>query len=276
MMRKDSVKNFKIGSDPELFLFSQEKNKFIPVCGLVGGTKEVPIPINQENDGYSLQEDNVALEYTIPAAASKKEWLDSMNFVKNYITEVVLKPKGLVPRYVASARFEENDLKSEAAQHMGCSSSYNAWTYEQHHVDRSDFTLRTTGTHVHIGYDNPNSDTNIELIRAMDIFLGVPSVLLDPDTERRRMYGKAGDYRFKAYGVEYRCLSGYFIKDDDILSWVYDNTLAAIEFVNSGGIITNADEIVKCINECDKGLALEIIEDYKIKVLNYENKGVIR
>lgn len=275
MMRKDSVKNFKIGSDPELFLFSEKHNKFVPVCGLVGGTKDKPIPINQENDGYSLQEDNVALEFTIPAAASRKEWLDSMNFVKDYVTNAVLKNLGLVPRYVASARFLEEDLKSEAAQHMGCSSSYNAWTYEQHQVDRSDYTLRTSGTHVHIGYDDPNSDTNIDLIRAMDLFLGVGSVLLDPDTERRKMYGKAGDYRFKPYGVEYRCLSGYFIKDDQILSWVYDNTLAAIEFVNSGGIITNPDDIIKCINNCDKKLALEIIEDYKINVLNYEKQKYI-
>ena len=34
----------------------------------------------------------------------------------------------------------------------------------------------------------------------MDLFLGVPSILIDPDTERRKMYGKAGDYRLKEYG----------------------------------------------------------------------------
>lgn len=274
MMCKDLVKNFKVGSDPELFLFSEKKNKFVPVCGLVGGTKDKPIPINQENDGFSLQEDNVALEYTIPPASSLKEWLGNMNFVKNYVKDVVLKPLDLVPAYVASARFHEEDLNSEAAQHMGCSSSFNAWTFEQHQVDRSDYTLRTSGLHVHIGYDNPEAEINIELIRAMDLFLGVPSVLIDPDTERRKMYGKAGDYRFKAYGVEYRCLSGYFGRDDEHLAWVYNNTLAAIEFFNSGGIITNPDDIIKCINDCDKGLANEIIEDYKIGVMNYDKVKV--
>ncbi len=32
------------------------------------------------------------------------------------------------------------------------------------------------------------------------MILGLQSVLLDPDTRRRRMYGKAGAFRFKKYG----------------------------------------------------------------------------
>jgi len=206
------INNAKIGTDPELFLYSPLYGKYVPVCGLVGGTKEKPIPINEENIGYSLQEDNVALEFTIPPATTKTEFINSINFVKNYITETVLKPLELIPHYVASARFNEDDLSNPAAQHMGCSKSYDAWSFEEHQVDRSDYTLRTTGMHIHVGYDNPNDQTSIDIIRAMDLFLGVPSVLIDPDNERRKMYGKAGDFRMKKYGVEYRVLSSYFIQ----------------------------------------------------------------
>ena len=267
---KKVIKNAVLGTDPELFLYSEDYFKFVPVCGLVGGTKDEPIPINLENDGFTLQEDNVALEFTIPPASTKNEWIDSINFVKNYITETVLTPKGLVPRYVGSARFEPSDLDNPAAQHMGCSSSYDAWTFEQHYVDRDDYTLRTTGMHIHVGYKDPDVDVSIDLIRAMDLFLGVPSVFMDPDTERRKMYGKAGDYRLKGYGVEYRVLSGYFLGSNELLSWLWDATQKAIDFVNAGGIITNPEDIIKAINNCDKELAKEILEDYNIKIFNYE------
>ena len=263
-----TINNATIGTDPELFLFSPLYNKYVPVCGLVGGTKEEPIPINEENKAYSLQEDNVALEFTIPPAKSKSEFINSINFVKNYITETVLKPMELVPHYVASARFNDTDLDNPAAQHMGCSASYDAWSFEEHRVDRSDYTLRTTGMHIHVGYDNPNDKASIDIIRAMDLFLGVPSVLIDPDTERRKMYGKAGDFRMKKYGVEYRVLSSYFIQNDELIGWVYDQTQAAINFVNQGGIITNPSDIIDAINMCNHNLANEIIEDYNLNITN--------
>lgn len=263
-----TINNATIGTDPELFLFSPLYNKYVPVCGLVGGTKEEPIPINEENKAYSLQEDNVALEFTIPPAKSKSEFINSINFVKNYITETVLKPMELVPHYIASARFNDTDLDNPAAQHMGCSASYDAWSFEEHRVDRSDYTLRTTGMHIHVGYDKPNDKASIDIIRAMDLFLGVPSVLIDPDTERRKMYGKAGDFRMKKYGVEYRVLSSYFIQNDELIGWVYDQTQAAIDFVNQGGIITNPSDIIDAINMCNHNLANEIIEDYNLNITN--------
>ena len=269
-MSKNKVTNVKIGSDPEIFLFSESKNKFVPVCGLVGGTKDEPIPVT--DDGFSLQEDNVMLEYTIAPSKTREEWVNNINFAKEYIKETVLKPLGLVPKYQAAAFFEFEDLDNEAAQTFGCSPDYNAWTLEQNEVKSDNPLKRTAGKHVHIGYDNPDLDVNIDLIKAMDLFLGVPSVLLDPDTERRKVYGKAGAYRFKKYGVEYRVLSAYFQKNDELIGWVYDNTMAAIEFVNMGGIITNDQEIQDCINNCDKALALEIIEDYKINMIEIKSK----
>jgi hypothetical protein len=271
MSKKNKITNFLIGTDPEFFLYSEEKNKYIPVCGLVGGTKDNPLPIATENKGFSLQEDNVCVEFTIPPVNNIEDWVNNINFVKNYVNETILKPKNLLPMYYASARFELEDLQSKQAQTMGCDVSYNAWSFEPHKVDRSDKTLRTAGFHIHVGYDRPDMDVSVDLIRAMDLFIGVPSVLLDPDTERRKMYGKAGDYRIKPYGTEYRPLSAYFLSDDELLRWVYNSTLKAIEFVNFNGIITNPDDIINCINNSDKNLAMSIMEDYNIEVLNFIN-----
>lgn len=69
--------------------------------------------------------------------------------------------------------------------------------------------------------------------------------------------------------MEYRTLSGYFLLNDDILKWVYQNTMLAINFVNNNGIINDSQGIIDCINNCDKEKALQIIEKYKINILNY-------
>lgn len=271
-MKKELIKNFTLGSDPEMFLYSEKLSKFVPVCGLVGGNKDLGIPINEHEPQFTILEDNVALEATMPPAISKEKWLTNFKFVKDYCFETILKPLDLIPMYVGAARFELADLDSPEAQYMGCSTSYSAWNNDSHIVNRDDLTLRTAGMHVHVGYDNNSPEVSIQLIKAMDLFLGVPSVLLDPDTERRIMYGKAGDHRLKPkYGVEYRVLSSYFMSTDELLGWVYDNAVKSIEFVNYGGIITNPEEIIKCINTCDKKMAKEIIEDYKINVLEYAN-----
>lgn len=129
--------------------------------------------------------------------------------------------------------------------------------------------------HIHVGYDKPNDLTNLELSKAMDLFLAIPSVILDLDVERRALYGKAGAMRMKPFGMEMRTLSNFWIFNDKLIDWVYENTLAAIDFVNIGGIITNPEEIVECINTCNKEMALEIIEDYKIKMPVLQNNTMI-
>lgn len=259
------IKGLTIGADPEMFLYSETEEKFVPVCGLVGGTKKEPIPVTKE--GHSLQEDNVMVEYTIPPCATRREFIDNIMFMRNYIDDTILKPKGLVSKCIASATFNAEDLKSDQALEFGCQPDFNAYTYEPNVVNRENILLRTSGGHIHIGYDKPSFIKSIEIVKALDLYLGLPSLMLDTDTERRKMYGKAGDYRLKEYGVEYRTLSGYFLLNDDLLKWVYENTMKAIEFVNMGGIITNPEEIINCINTCNKQAALEIIEDYKINVL---------
>jgi len=267
-MQENKISNVTIGTDPEFFIFSEETGKFVPVCGLVGGTKDAPIPITDK--GHAIQEDNVMVEYCIPPASNVEAFIEDINFVKNYIKDTILTPKGLVPKYIGSAIFDFDALQTEQAQEFGCSPDYNAWTYGENKVSRDNMLLRTAGGHIHVGYDNPNADVSIDLVRAMDLFLGVPSIILDTDDQRRIMYGKAGAYRLKKYGVEYRVLSAFFQENDVLIKWVFEQTLKAIEFVNNGGIITNEDEIIACINNSNKELAYEILDDYNIEILQLE------
>lgn len=86
--------------------------------------------------------------------------------------------------------------------------------------------------HIHIGYKDPVAPLNIIIVKFFDLFLGVPSVLIEPKNERRQVYGNAGSFRHCRYGVEARVLSGYFLGNDELLKWVFNNTLLAIKEAN--------------------------------------------
>lgn len=122
--------------------------------------------------------------------------------------------------------------------------------------------------HIHVGYDDNNIETSLNIIKAMDLFLGVPSIVLDDDTDRRKMYGKAGCFRIKPYGVEYRTLSNFWIASEELTNWVFEQTLKAIDFVNSGFDFDDdlSKNIQDCINNQDIELSKKIIEDLKINI----------
>ena len=134
--------------------------------------------------------------------------------------------------------------------------NYNAWTKKVNpRPCATNHKLRSAGGHVHVGIKGIN---RYQLIRAMDLFLGVPSLFMDKDTRRRELYGKAGAFRPKPYGAEYRTLSNFWIWDKRLIEWVYHQTSRAIDFVKSGKKLTAEDGklIQRCINTGDKALPL--------------------
>ena len=83
---------------------------------------------------------------------------------------------------------------------------------------------------------------------------------------RRNLYGKAGAFRFKPYGCEMRCLSSFWIKDEKMISWVYDQVHAMINWLNEGNEVIDelAKKIVECVNTQNVDLAHEIINEHKL------------
>jgi hypothetical protein len=257
------VKNHKVGSDPELFLMHD--NQIIPAIGAVGGTKVDPKPLREP--GYFVQEDNVAVEFNIPPASNKKEWQSSILKGIELVKELLPPEQKLIAR--PSYIFTEDMLRHPQAQIFGCDPDYCAWTKEINKMpEASDNCLRVCGGHVLVGYDDPNQETNIELIKAMDLYLGVPSVLLDGDLARRTMYGKAGAFRHKSFGVEYRTLSSFWLASPEYIDWVYDGVQKAVEFVNSTTVlpINISTKIVKAINENNIGIAAVLVDKYNITI----------
>ena len=101
------------------------------------------------------------------------------------------------------------------------------------------------------------------IIQRCDLFLGVPSVLMDEGELRKQLYGKAGAFRPKPYGVEYRTLSNFWVFDPKLVGWVHDQV---------GRALTEAPEIdgeaiQACINNNDKQLAKSLISTYNLEVV---------
>jgi len=162
--------------------------------------------------------------------------------------------RSILPDYeidtASAVSFPEEELNTPEAQLFGCEPDYNAWTKKINPKPvTEDENLRSAGGHIHVGSDVAKRDA-IAVIRAMDLFLGVPSVAMDKGTLRRKLYGKAGSFRPKPYGAEYRTLSNFWIFSDELIQWAYDGTQAALNFVENGGIIRDDDAflIQRCIN----------------------------
>lgn len=118
--------------------------------------------------------------------------------------------------------------------------------------------------HIHLGYQNPDVETSLLLIKYLDAYLGVPSVLLDGDTNRRSLYGKAGAFRLCDYGLEYRTLSSYFLRTKTTLTFVWDGIQRAINAFEHGYILPPADNIQDAINNSNINEARKLIEDYNL------------
>lgn len=264
-------KDVLIGSDPELFIYDQNKSQVISSIGLIPGEKGNAFKPEGYAPGYGLQIDNILGEFNIPPTNVKEEFINSILTMKQYIIDFV---KRINPNYTilckASELINPDQLQSEEAKLFGCSPDFNVWTLSQNPRPQGDITnLRTTGCHIHIGYDSPTVEKSIALVQVLDLFLGIPSLFIDKDVRRRSLYGKAGSFRFTTYGVEYRVLSGYFINHPILIEWMFNNTMAAIEFLqddNNLRVLTPQLETI--INTNDLNQAYQYIQNYNINIPN--------
>jgi hypothetical protein len=257
----------KLGCDPELFM-ADITGKLRASCGLIGGSKMHPLPL-PIGDGYAVQEDNVAIEFNTPPASSAKEFVASVKKAMTFLGDVVREQHGFTIVNVSAASFPKDELEHPAAQEFGCDPDFNAWTMRKNPRPKADdASLRSCGGHVHVGF-KPGALDGPKLIRAMDLYLGVPSVLMDKGELRKQLYGKAGAFRKKSYGMEYRTLSNFWVFDDRLTQWVWENTERAVQAVDSQFAIDDyRDSILDAINNNNKDAARFLAQECKLEVLN--------
>lgn len=239
----------KVGADPELFVL--DKGALKSAHGLIPGTKETPYPVKKG----AIQVDGMALEFNIDPANSVKEFVENINEVMGQLVDHM--PKGLELAVIPTAEFGSEYISKQPliAKELGCSADYNAYTGKENPKPNVDAPFRTASGHVHIGWTaNAGGDehfqTCCDLTKILDLYLGVPSVLKDSDTKRRELYGQAGAFRPKDYGMEYRVLSNFWLKSKQDMEWVYGQVAKAIESYLKGFRVEGT-EVQAIINNSD-------------------------
>lgn len=275
------ISNITIGSDPELFLINKKTNKIVSSIGIIPGVKGEAWRSEDMPEGFGLQIDNILAEFNVPPVRivdSSDIFIDNMNYMKNYIRKYIQKINPDLDIYcAASAYVDEDQLQSDEAKLFGCSPDYNVYTESQNPApDVPKDGLRSAGMHIHIGYNNPNVRTSLDIVRAMDAVLGLASVIIDKDNKRRQLYGKAGAFRLCDYGVEYRVLSSLFLSSDKLLEIVWNGTREALAMAMSGNF-PDPMLVMETINSGDAATATEILKNLRInpsllkQIINYNN-----
>jgi hypothetical protein len=90
---------------------------------------------------------------------------------------------------------------------------------------------------------------------------------MDDGEMRKQLYGKAGAFRAKPYGVEYRTLSNFWIFNDNLIRWVWNNTQRALDSVGVVDVSAEQERILRSINNSDKKLAKKLVKEYDLEVL---------
>ena len=265
---------FVLGSDPEAFLRDKEGN-VVSAIGVLPGTKENPFG----TPNGSIQVDNILAEFNSRPAYSLQEFISNHKLIIGDL-EDVLKPMDLRLDFMASYLADEALLSDPQSRVAGCDPDYSAWLLcEQEKADYSSVNTRAAGGHLHISFSQADDDdteltTRIKFVRALDLVLGVPSVIHDRDTERRKYYGRAGSFRPKLLsmndpynGVEYRTLSNFWLKSEKLMAFIYKG----VELVHdnleelSGIAHSFKDDIIDIIDTGDYNRAVDLSDKLGIK-----------
>jgi hypothetical protein len=179
---------------------------------------------------------------------------------------------------------EEMDSLSASSKRFGCSPSHNAYAEDGNSkitVNPLVYRTRAAGGHIHLG---PNPADTLEtqrkikdaldnhkiIVPILDLIVGNTCVLVDrnpSNIERRKVYGKAGEYRTPKYGLEYRTLSNFWLTSYPLFGMAFGLARLAVnivandteDFSYSKALLEKVRmrDVVKAINENDFDLALK-------------------
>lgn len=238
--------NIKIGADPEVFLMNNDTGKLISAAGLFPGTKEEPFKV----DCGAIQVDGMAAEYNINPALTEGEFIYNNLRVLQGLRDEIKKHNPLLNFSFVFSPVADFGAELIAAQPLenrilGCSPDFNAYDEGRANpVPNAELPFRTASGHVHIGWGSDLDVADAEHIEAccmmakqLDHSVGVVSLLIEGDAGKRRreLYGKAGAFRPKPYGMEYRTMSNCWLTNTAYMEYVFYMTKRAFDELVGGG-----------------------------------------
>lgn len=202
-------------SEYEQYGYPYNPRDVVPCVGICEGTKDKPWRNEKWQTGFGLQEDNVMLEYNVPAVKTAKNFGNVIKKAQRYARSF-LKEKDLV--LVMDKTYHEfhaAHLTSPQAETFGCEPDFDAYEMGRKRINVPNFNnLRTCGGHLHIGGNFKCPDWVAVLMFEFVLFHSFGSTwVLNPKDPRSKWYGRPGIFRSKPYGIEYRTLSNWWTQD---------------------------------------------------------------
>ena len=119
---------YTFGADPELFIFNNKTKKVVSAIDKIPGTKTNPFTEGLPK-GFGLQTDNILAEFNIPAAKNEQEFVESIEFMKDKIRNIVQEiDSNLDILCQASSKVPAKELKHPQAKLAGCDPDYCIYT----------------------------------------------------------------------------------------------------------------------------------------------------
>lgn len=257
-----------IGADPELFIMDKKAKKLISAAGLFPGTKEAPHPVMHG----AIQVDGMAAEYNIlPASTAEEFILNHLSVLRSLRDSIKENNPDLdfdfVFKPVAEFGAEYIAEQSEVARALGCTPDYNAWEGgKPNPTPDAEMPFRTASGHIHLGWtkdQDVNDPEHLEaccmMAKQLDCYVGAKVMNIeDADGHKRReLYGKAGAFRPKSYGMEYRTPSNVWLSSTLTMKRVFEYARIAFDDLLLGSRRYEdrlySNRVVNWINYHEKG-----------------------
>ena len=279
------------GCDPEFFF--EKKGKVIGSEKVLDIDKGYLVGTGQGNSTYDyglyskFVVDGVQAELNPKPNGCRANLANEISQCFKMLYNKINPDKELSVNFGTTIKIDKKELMSlnEKSRKFGCMPSKNINPKSENVVNLKDptkYRFRSAGGHIHLGVEYQGDPTAIvfrepeRLVRMMDIIVGNTCVLIDRNPgnkERRKVYGKAGEYRTPEHGVEYRTLSNFWLRSYPLMSFVMGMSRTAISILSNSMpgrdyetellSLVDMKKIERAINTNNFQLAWENFQDIK-------------
>jgi hypothetical protein len=261
--------NSETGSDPEIFVVRGVKPSLLPAFKFLL-TQEEAKRINRDNS-YAYR-DGFAAECYIHQVSCHGYLID---YLRDGLTAVLNKARTFdrTAKLTIKNTFSVPQVTMQSGSDedvaLGCMPSLNVYgDAPQLPNDARGFNMRFAGGHVH--FNMPREKGRVEeCVKACDIIAAIPAVAMFASVDspiRRQYYGRAGEYRTPAHGLEYRVLSNAWLATPALAHLVLNLVRSGLK-VGWNGLTKDLDiepeRVQEIINFCDVKGAREYVTKHK-------------
>lgn len=263
LLEHTSIKSFSLGTDPEVFVVDRN-GTIIPAFNF----------LKAKNQGERVYWDGFQAEFTTESSDGYSCLAYLTDDVHEGLVELLRRAKAhnrhasLTWRSVLD--IPRSVLREARPAHLalGCAPSMNIYPQTRPlDIDGSALDIRFAGCHLHFGIGKRTKEEIERAVKALDAIFGVLTVSLFQgmeDERRRRYYGRAGEFRLPAHGLEYRVPSSAMISHPAVWHLCFDMARAAMNLgLNEMACLWHANEedVIETINSYDYTRAKEILKE---------------